>query len=127
ARGYPVRACRLWTWHARASGDMDKAARNIIRCARSTTKSRIDESAIAEGLECWGCLAAIGPRSAEARQGIAWCRASLARAAEQKQDWPAARRHWSALLELFPNDAGALEGLQLTREAEANASPHNGE
>src|SRR5690242_10122968 len=41
-----LEASRLWTWYARASGDFHKAERNLVHCARSTTKTREDRAAV---------------------------------------------------------------------------------
>lgn len=116
-------ACRFWVWHAAASDDVAKASRNMIRCARAITKERNDGASIRSALEAWSFLFALDAQSAEARQGIVWCNAALARAAEQGGDFSAARFHWAAALEYAPDDETALNGLRTAIEAGSAPQP----
>lgn len=110
-------ACRLWVSYARATGDREKAARNIARCARNTTRGTSDRKSISEALLAWKCLAAIDAGSNEARHGIAWCEAGLARWAEQASDHAAAESHWIAYLRAVPGDPTGTDGLRKARAA----------
>ncbi|HEX3651838.1 MAG TPA: glycosyltransferase [Rhizomicrobium sp.] len=117
ARGRFTIASRFWVWHAAASGDVQKASRNLARCARLFTKERLDSASISGALQAWRLLAVMDPQSGEARHGQAWCHAALARVAEQEADHAMAQAEWSAALQLLPNDLTALEGLRRTLEA----------
>lgn len=118
-----ITACRFWIWHAAASTDAVKSARNLVRCARTLTKGRNDDTAVRDALEAWRFLLVLDPESDEGRQGVAWCNANLARAAEQASDFTRARFHWAALLEVLPDDEVALEGLRRAIERGAAAVP----
>jgi hypothetical protein len=72
-----------------------------------------------DSLEAWSLLKALDPDSRQARQGLEWCRVSLARAAERAGDKDTARKHWNALLELSPADSRALDGLKRSNTQEA--------
>jgi glycosyltransferase involved in cell wall biosynthesis len=109
-------ASRFWVWHAVASGDVEKASRNLARCARLFTKNRMDHASISGALQAWRLLAAMDSQSGEAKHGQAWCHASLARIAEEASDLATAQAEWSAALRLLPTDQTALEGLRRVLE-----------
>jgi glycosyltransferase involved in cell wall biosynthesis len=109
-------AARYWVWYAAVSGDVTKSSRNLVQCARSPTKVRHDREAVLQSLCIWQLLAALDPRSDEARQGIVWCHASLARRAEEQGDFATAQDQWSKVLEVAPSDPSATEGLQRVLE-----------
>lgn len=123
ADGRPVAAARAWVWYATVSRDAHKASRNLIRCARSLTQARHDRKAVSNALQVWQLLAVVEPSSAEARQGIAWCRTGLAQRAEEVGDFIAAQSHWSAVLDMVPNDATAKEGLRRSLAQGSLAAP----
>ena len=116
-------ASRFWMWHAAASGDAGKASRNLVRCARLFTKDRMDRASISGALQVWRLLTALDSQSLEAKNGQAWCHASLARIAEQGSDLATARAEWSAALRFLPNDQAALDGLR--RALEPNCSGYS--
>jgi tetratricopeptide (TPR) repeat protein len=112
SRGHWLEACRMWGAYHRAGGDIDKCVRNLGDCARYVAQSADSVKKMGDALEAWGLLKIVDPYSQEAQQGMEWCRLSLARAAERSSDFGSARAHWSALLELSPDDHRALDGLR---------------
>ena len=116
-------ACRFWVWHASTSVDALKSSRNLARCARAITKSGHDQSAVRQALEAWQFLLALDPEAEDGQQGVAWCNASLARAAEEEANFTTARLHWAAVLEFFPSDEAALDGLRRAIESGATGAP----
>ena len=116
-RGRFTTASRFWVWHAACSGDVQKASRNLARCARLFTTDRVDRAAISGALQAWRLLGAMDDESIEAKQGQAWCHTGLARIAEEASDFMTAQAEWSAVLQVFPNDQTALNGLHRTLEA----------
>jgi glycosyltransferase involved in cell wall biosynthesis len=112
ARGRLIDAARLWLWHARAGGEANKAAQNIVRIARNTTRNRQGDKSVLEALEGWRCLLCLDPSSRDAQRGIGWCHATLASMAEQAEDFASARSNWMAVLQIEPDDRSASEGLQ---------------
>ncbi|MBV9571528.1 MAG: glycosyltransferase family 4 protein [Alphaproteobacteria bacterium] len=123
ADGRPVGAARNWVWYAAASRDTHKASRNLIRYARNLTQTRHDRKTVSNALQVWQLLAVLEPRSVEARQGLVWCRKDLAQRAEQAGDFITAQSHWSAVLDMTPNDPTAKEGLRRSLAQGALAAP----
>ena len=117
-----LEACQFWVWNAQATGDNVKPARNIVRCARNLTVGHSDPESVAFALEAWELLTAIDPRSPEARQGISWSHAALARWAEETGDFATAHAHWRAVLQVIPNHDAASQGLRRTVAAGAGLS-----
>jgi len=122
-RGRFTTASRFWVWHAACSGDVQKASRNLARCARLFTTDRVDREAISGALQAWRLLAAMDPESVEAKQGQAWCHTGLARIAEEASDFTTAQAQWSAVLQVLPNDQTALNGLHRTLEVDYAGLP----
>lgn len=105
-------ACRLWALYGSLTGDVHKASRNMVRCARSITKGRNDRSATTDALQAWHVLRTMDSRSAEATQGLIWCHRGLARWAEQVSDFRSARSHSLAVLEIDPGDQESIQALR---------------
>jgi glycosyltransferase involved in cell wall biosynthesis len=124
-RDWPL-ACRFWVWNAAVAADTKKASRNLSRCARTITSGRNDRKSVTDALNAWRFLISIDSESQEGPQGVAWCSAWLARAAEQVGDFATARSHWSAVLEVLPNDEAALEGLRKAVESGVTVGPAAG-
>jgi glycosyltransferase involved in cell wall biosynthesis len=78
---------------------------------------------VRSALEAWRFLLTLDPESDEARRGIAWCNATLARVDEQESDFTGARFHWAAVLEVLPDDQAALDGLRRAIESGAATAP----
>jgi glycosyltransferase involved in cell wall biosynthesis/tetratricopeptide (TPR) repeat protein len=114
-------ACRLWALYGSLTGEVHKASRNMVRCARSITKGRNDRSATTDALEAWHLLRAMDHESAEATEGLIWCHRGLARWAEQVGDFRAARSHLSAVLEIDPDDQESIRTLRRLPPAEPDA------
>ena len=112
ARGSLLQACRYWLAYQLLTGDTEKALTNAKRCARNITGKHTDKRHISRALQAWHLVATVDPRSQEARQGIGWCHAGLARWAESDNDFVGARLHWSKAVEVSPRSPEAIEGLQ---------------
>lgn len=104
-------ACKFWVLYDTLTGDTSKAVRNMRRCARQITAKRVDEQTISRALQVWRLVSAIERHSLEARQGIAWCHAGLARHAEARGDFQTAKRQWAEVLYVTPDDPDALESV----------------
>ena len=112
ARGSLLQACRYWLAYQLLTGDTEKALTNAKRCARNITAKHTDKRHISRALQAWQLVATLDSRSQEARQGIGWCHAGLARWAESDNDFAGARLHWSRAVEVSPRSSEAVEGLQ---------------
>lgn len=112
ARGALLQACRYWLAYQLLTGDTEKALTNARRCARNITSKHTGKRHISRALQAWRLVATIDPRSQEAKQGIGWCHAGLARWAESDNDFAGARLHWSKAVEVSPRSREAVEGLQ---------------